>query len=168
MEWQDGTRLLYNLTFSRLSRSQRYSYSVPLRPDILLEVPNGPNAGIHVLDAKFKVQLPKLLAFTEDISESETTTEDQRGKFKPEDIYKMHTYLDAIPQARSAWILYPGSEFQFFGRREKTSTFTVDGLPQAMEGVGAIPMKPGKQEHHELANLLRSILDIPFKPFAYD
>ena len=59
VEWRDGTRLLYNLAFSRLSRSQRYTYSVPLRPDIVLEVPSGPNAGIHVLDAKFKVQLPE-------------------------------------------------------------------------------------------------------------
>lgn len=55
VRWQDGTRLLYNLPFSRSSNRQRYSYSVPLRPDIVLEVQNGPNAGIHVLDAKFKV-----------------------------------------------------------------------------------------------------------------
>ncbi len=46
-------------------------------------------------------------------------TEERRGLFKPEDIHKMHTYPDAIPQARSAWILYPGSEMRLFGREEK-------------------------------------------------
>lgn len=161
VQWQDGTRLLYNLAFSRSSRQQRYSYSVPLRPDIVLEVPYGPNAGIHVLDAKFKVQLTKLLVLTEDLVESETLTEDRQGVFKPEDIYKMHTYLDAIPQARSAWILYPGSDLRFFGREEKTTISTEQRLPQVMQGVGAIPLKPGREEHQELALVLSNMLGFP-------
>jgi hypothetical protein len=158
VQWQDGTRLLYNLAFSRSSRRQQYSYSVPLRPDIVLEVPYGPNAGIHVLDAKFKVKLKELLEPTEDLAESETLTEERRGVFKPEDMYKMHTYLDAIPQAMSVWILYPGSELQFFGREEKTIITTGQSLPQVVQGVGAIPLKPGRERHRELAYVLGCIL----------
>ena len=70
----------------------------------------------------------------------------------------MHTYLDAIPQARSAWILYPGSELQFFGREEKNIILTGHGLPQVIQGVGAIPLKPGKAGNNELASVLRSII----------
>jgi predicted component of viral defense system (DUF524 family) len=158
VQWQDGTRLLYNLAFSRSSRRQRYSYSVPLRPDIVLEVPYGPNAGIHVLDAKFKVQFPELLEPPEDFAESGTLTEERQGAFKPEDMYKMHTYLDAIPQARSAWILYPGSKLRFFGREEHTIITTKQRLPQVMQGVGAIPLKPGRERHRELTYVLGCIL----------
>ncbi len=125
----------------------------------MLEVPYGPNAGIHVLDAKFKVQFRELLEPTEeDVAESEPLTEERQGVFKPEDIYKMHTYLDAIPQARSAWILYPGSELQFFGREEKTIITTGQRLPQVVQGVGAIPLKPGRERHQELAYVLGCIL----------
>lgn len=160
VQWQDGTRLLYNLAFSRSSRRQQYSYSVPLRPDIVLEVPNGPNAGIHVLDAKFKVQFRELLEPPEDLAESEPLAEERQGVFKPEYIYKMHTYLDAIPQARSAWILYPGSTVRFFGREEKTIITTGQRLPQIVQGVGAIPLNPGREEHGELAHVLGYILSL--------
>src|SRR5205807_1629120 len=99
----------------------------------------------------------------EDLTESETLIEDHQGTFKPEDIYKMHTYLDAIPQARSAWILYPGRELRFFGREENTIILSVQGLPQVMQGVGAIPLKPDKEEQLELASVLGSILATPIK-----
>lgn len=160
VQWQDGTRLLYNLPFSRSSRHQRYSYSVPLRPDIVLEVPYGPNAGLHVLDAKFKLQIAEQLELTEDLTERETLTEERQGIFKPEDIYKMHTYLDAIPQARSAWILYPGSELRFFGREEHVIPSTVQRLPQVVQGVGAIPLKPARERHRELIYVLSSLLGL--------
>jgi predicted component of viral defense system (DUF524 family) len=126
----------------------------------VLEVPSGPNAGIHVLDAKFKVQLPELLESIEDLAKSETLTEQRQGVFKPEDIYKMHTYLDAIPLAKSAWILYPGSELRFFGREEKPIFSMKQSLPQIMQGVGAIPLKPGKEDHLELASMLGNMLGI--------
>ena len=55
-EWDPGVRLVYNQRFSRSRRGQRHSYSVPLIPDIALRVPDGPNAGLHLFDAKFRVQ----------------------------------------------------------------------------------------------------------------
>ena len=55
-EWDPGVRLVYNQRFSRSRRGQRHSYSVPLIPDIALRVPDGPNASLHLFDAKFRVQ----------------------------------------------------------------------------------------------------------------
>src|SRR5262249_22025621 len=106
-EWRNGTRLLYNPQFSRSAPGGQLSYSVPLRPDIALQVPTGPNAGLHLLDAKFR--LDRLTDILAEADEGETDAEERRGTFKRADLYKMHTYHDAIPSARSVWILYPGS-----------------------------------------------------------
>jgi hypothetical protein len=131
-----------------------------LRPDIVLEVPSGPNAGLHVLDAKFKLQIAGQLELIEDVAESETLTEVRQGVFKPEDLYKMHTYLDAIPQVKSAWILYPGSELRFFGREEHTIISTAQRLPQSVRGVGTIPLKPAREEHRKVRDVLSSLLGL--------
>ena len=55
-EWDPGVRLVYNQRFSRSRSGQGHSYSVPLIPDIALSIPDGPNAGLHLFDAKFRVQ----------------------------------------------------------------------------------------------------------------
>ena len=55
-EWDPGVRLVYNQRFSTSRRGQWHSYSVPLIPDIALRVPGGPNAGLHLFDAKFRVK----------------------------------------------------------------------------------------------------------------
>ena len=52
-----GVRLVYNAHFSRSPKGHRHSYSVPLRPDIALSIPDGPNSGLHLFDAKFRVQV---------------------------------------------------------------------------------------------------------------
>ena len=53
--WADGTRIFFNPRFSRSRSGARFAYSVPLRPDIAVEVPAGRNAGLHLFDAKFRV-----------------------------------------------------------------------------------------------------------------
>jgi predicted component of viral defense system (DUF524 family) len=54
----------------------------------------------------------------------------------------MHTYRDAIPEARTVWILYPGTAFRFCD--EQTGPLdTGDALPSTASGVGAIPLQPG-------------------------
>jgi hypothetical protein len=71
--------------------------------------------------------------------------EDERqGVFKRADVYKMHTYRDAITDAQSAWVMYPGTLFQRFDADEKGA-------------VGAIPVKPGQLEelHRHISSLLR-------------
>ncbi len=116
VDWPDGTRLLYNPRFSRSRPASRRSYSVPLRPDIALVVPRGPNAGLHLLDAKFRLDRLDAALGTADATEESEEDEaaERRGTFKRADLYKMHTYRDAIPDARSVWILYPGTETRFF------------------------------------------------------
>jgi hypothetical protein len=44
---------------------------------------------------------------------AETGCEEPKSTFKRADLYKMRTYRDSIPRARSVWILYPGNDFRF-------------------------------------------------------
>lgn len=139
--WEGGIELFYNLSYSR-SRSNR-SYSLPLRPDIVLRVPDGPCKGDHLFDAKFKVRrLADAVPAGEDVDDAEQAAE-RRGVFKHADLYKMHTYRDAIPSARSVWILYPGSDFCFFDE-EHGRISDADRIVVPAEGVGAIPLLPGE------------------------
>ena len=75
-------------------------------------------------------------------------TAERAGSFKRADIYKMHAYRDAIPDARSVWILYPGGEFRFFGvpggegQAGSRVGSSPEGLPEGLKGVGAIPVGP--------------------------
>lgn len=163
IQWIDGTRLSYNLQFSHSSSNQQFSYSLPLRPDIVLEVPHGPNAGLHLFDAKFKVRFVELQTPIKDLAEAQLLGEERRGRFKPEDIYKMHTYLDAISHTQSAWILYPGSDLRFYGREGHALSAKGQMPPQVIQGVGAIPMNPGNEEPKELERVLRRILDLPLE-----
>ena len=116
-EWDPGVRLVYNQRFSRSRSGQRRSYSVPLILDIALTIPRGgPNAGLHLFDAKFRVQaLTDVGLAADDKDADDEKAAERAGSFKRADIYKMHVYRDAIPDARSVWILYPGGEFRFFG-----------------------------------------------------
>ncbi len=135
--WKTGVRCFYNLRFSRSRPADRRTYSVPLRPDIVLEVPG---AGLHIFDAKFKLRGTGAWNDEED-------TEDQRTTFKRADLYKMHTYRDALPSARSVRILYPGdrSVFHDSGRADP-----------GRDGVGAVGLSPGSID--ELGRVIRSLL----------
>lgn len=138
--WEGGIELFYNLSYSR-SRSNR-SYSLPLRPDIVLRVPGGPCEGDHLFDAKFKVRrLDDAVPAGEDVDDVEQAAE-RRGAFKHADLYKMHTYRDAIPSTRSVWILYPGTDFCFFDEVHGRIA-APDHMKAPANGVGAIPLLPG-------------------------
>ena len=148
-EWDPGVRLVYNQGFSRSGKRQRHSYSVPLIPDIALSIPDGPNAGLHLFDAKFRIHGLADVGFgADDKDADDPKTEERARTFKRADIYKMHAYRDAIPEARSVWILYPGGEFRFFGKPEDGGqrsgpvVSSAEGLPEELKGVGAIPVAP--------------------------
>lgn len=64
----------------------------------------------------------------------------------------MHTYRDAIPRARSVWILYPSTEFRLFTPQGPASD-SPESVLQDHEGVGAIPLTPRRD-----AGLLREVL----------
>ena len=135
----------------------RRSYSVPLRPDLALWIPNGrPNSGLHLLDAKFKVVWKNWLDDESDLEERENAKAERRGEFKRADLYKMHTYREAIPEARTAWILYPGTDVRFF---------CVDGpvaesmgeMRDVLDGVGGVPL-PTTGPGHDLTELMGRLL----------
>jgi predicted component of viral defense system (DUF524 family) len=77
-----------------------HSYSVPLRPDITLELEDGT---LHLMDAKFKREpIP-----TTPTDEAVLEEEEHRATYRRGDLYKMHAYRDAL-DASSVWALFPG------------------------------------------------------------
>ncbi len=138
VEWSCGVCCFYNLRFARRQTAGRQTYSVPLRPDIVLEVPG---AGLHVFDAKFKLTA---LGTWDDEDDDE-----RHGTFKRGDLYKMHTYRDALVAARSVWILYPGTVTRFYA---------CDPARSAHDGVGAIALSPGSTS--ELGAAIEGLLRV--------
>ncbi len=160
VHWSNGVRVLYNPSFSRARAGLRRSYSVPLRPDLLLEVPRGEGCELHVLDAKFKVEwLDGAMPSTEEKDEEEKNRRREReGTFKRADIYKMHAYRDALPAVRSAWVLYPGTRMRFFARCGSGGGVEhVEDLPRVLEGVGAAPL-PSDGVGVEMIEVVRRLL----------
>lgn len=138
VEWSSGMKVFYNPSFSRLNKLEgRKTYSTCLRPDIAIETAKG---DLHLLDAKFK--LDKFDSIINSDDEDSSEVDEHLGKFKKADLYKMHTYRDAIPRAKSVWVLYPGSEFCFF-EIEGIKLNCPKDLTESSEGVGAIPFLPG-------------------------
>ncbi len=130
--WQDGTQVAYNHSFTRGQGFYGKSWSLTLRPDVAVWLPQGPAAGLHLLDAKFKLDGP-LPGNTEEPADT---------KAKIGDIHKMHTYRDAIPEARTVWVLYPGSTFRVWCE-DGSVVDAADDLPLDAGAVGAIPCRPG-------------------------
>jgi predicted component of viral defense system (DUF524 family) len=131
------------VTFNR-SFSKPQSYSVPLRPDITLELQDA----LHLFDAKLKRDF--IPASTSDAVLEE---EEQRATYRRGDLYKMHTYRDALG-AQSVWILFPGRNV---GRVHFQPTD-----PQSVVGpcgVGALPLLPGDvSDREQLVSVMEAML----------
>lgn len=125
--------LVYNRTF-------RYpeSYSVALRPDFTWMHDGKPEV---VLDAKFRLER---LSVTE--GENVTESLSPAAAAKRADLYKMHTYRDALG-VRSAVAVYPGTESLFYDCSiGKVKNFSLDDIfGQAIDGIGALALKPFKE-----------------------
>jgi len=133
--------------------SEPLSYSLPLRPDITVELSDGT---LHLFDAKLKreVLLGAADAGSGPSPEDEIDEEEQRATYRRGDLYKMHTYRDALG-ARSVWILFPG-------RNVSPANFTpnVSEAGGAPRGVGALSLLPGvRHDFDELKVLIRQILN---------
>jgi uncharacterized protein len=142
-----AARVWFNRQFSK-----PMSYSVPLRPDISVELSSGT---LHAFDAKLKrdVLLGDTGNGSPSTAENEIDEEEHRATYRRGDLYKMHTYRDALG-ARSVWILFPG-------RNVSPARFTpnVPGALDAPSGVGALPLLPGvSRDFDELKTLIRQIL----------
>ncbi|TXH90026.1 MAG: DUF2357 domain-containing protein [Pseudomonas sp.] len=124
-------------------RSAGAAYSTPLRPDVVLTL----NGARFAFDAKYRLQW---LTSLED-------GQDDEASFVRADLYKMHTYRDAITDMKAAFVVYPGTEFVFFerggGRRQ------CPGEIMVFDGVGAIPARPDGAEVSMLLDLVQALLD---------
>jgi hypothetical protein len=158
-------KLIYNKKFGR---GRNGSYSVPLRPDFSLEINGQIKDGI-VFDAKFRFDekyVEEKLEGDEAIDD-ESENEMRRGNFeraaKLDDIFKMHTYKDAL-KLKAAFVVYPGNTaclFQMDGKRYKNeigSDNKIKDLPSDFEGVGYIPLVPKKEEEIKGEEIFEKIL----------
>lgn len=136
--------------FNREFRPPR-SYSVPLRPDIALELADGT---LHLFDAKLK----RDVIATQAVSEAELELEEQQATYRRGDLYKMHTYRDALG-ARSVWILFPGRNVERASFEPSRRASEHPGSSHYPEGVGAHPLLPGlRSDREELVSLVQAML----------
>lgn len=135
----------YSLVYNQSFGPPKGSYSVLLRPDFSLM--DGDNVEL-VFDAKFRFDL-KVFDESADTPENEQTETDMR-RVKKADLYKMHTYRDAL-RTRAAVAVYPGDEAAFFaldgGNRQQINlkNLLASGGPA---GIGALPLRPGLPSGH--------------------
>ncbi len=144
-EFDNGWRLYYN---KRLTPG-RWSYSVTLRPDFSLFNGNPSKKStklIGVFDAKFKldvVDAPKEIGEFDEETEIAEKTGNYETWAKLEDVYKMHTYRDALG-CRFAVVVYPGKESLFFdANMGRVEGFALEeGLTGELNGVGYLRFVP--------------------------
>jgi hypothetical protein len=146
--WADGTEIAYNATYSAAQGFHGRSWSLSLRPDVALWVPSGPSRGLHLFDAKFRIATAGPISTT---LEGDTDIE-----AKAADIHKMHAYCDAVPDARSAWVLYPGQVFRAWNEGGAGKSDPL-AWPPGSSGVGAVPLLP-TGDRTALDTLVRSLL----------
>ena len=134
----------WKLIYNKKLYPKRASYSVSLRPDYSLY--NEKEELLGVFDAKFKLDIIRDRKEFDIESEEMDKNLDIRTWAKLEDIFKMHTYRDALKKTSFAIALYPG---------DKSMLFNVDGelfegslkdiiSPSGaiFEGIGYLSMKP--------------------------
>ncbi len=136
-----GHKLVYNEGFGR---GRDRSYSVALRPDFVLH--EGGEATV-VFDAKFRFDVRSLPREQEDRYDEDVASGDVERVVKYADLYKMHTYRDALKTVRAAVTLFPGSEesgvfynWETGGERKGVELAAL--LDEKWPGVGAIPLVP--------------------------
>lgn len=123
-------------------RSKGDVYSTPLRPDVILSV----NGTRYAFDAKYKLQWQTAI---EDVQNDDAT-------YIRADLYKMHTYRDAITKLKAAFVVYPGTEFVFFERNIGRHSDFQD--VSTMDGVGAIPLRPECTQNSPLKFIISTLL----------
>ncbi|WP_055280815.1 DUF2357 domain-containing protein [Thermococcus sp. EP1] len=147
-KFDNGWRLYYN---KRLTL-RKWSYSVTLRPDFSLfnDDPSKKSTKlIGVFDAKFKLDIVDTEQERKDFdieSEEAEKSENHTARAKTGDIYKMHTYRDALG-CRFAVVVYPGEGSIFFD--VKNGKITKPSLDEILigyvEGVGYLSFKPERR-----------------------
>ena len=141
--------LYYNQSFDK-SDGDFSSYSVRLRPDFTLVLSMGERKRIINFDAKYKAK-PK--AYGDIITEDSKINSDCWEY----DIYKMHTYRDALLRSVGSYILYPGTVKTMYPKPACSEDWSrLDNL--VIPSVGAIPLIPGSEVDSELDEVLKTII----------
>lgn len=152
--WNEGPTVYYNLSFTPKKSPPRQSASLWLRPDIVVDVVRSGQRELHALDAKLRID--GVVASGES-EEDEDDVEATPLSFKNDDIAKMHAYRDALPHVRSARVLYPGNEVREFP--------ALDANARETDGVGAIPLVPGKPPSELVRVIARILGKEPPRPY---
>ncbi|MFN5805185.1 MAG: nuclease domain-containing protein, partial [Opitutia bacterium] len=92
---------------------------------------------IH-FDAKFRIANLDLNLAGDSDSQSAVSVDDEA---KPEDVYKMHTYNEAIRGTAASVILFPGGKATEGGLHPFFSKYR-----ELIPGVGALAISPGNHE----------------------
>lgn len=74
---------------------------------------------------------------------------EREGKYRRADLYKMHTYKDAIRRTAGSYILYPGQK-----------TIKWKGFHEILPGIGAFAIRPTDQNNDGSSELKAFILQI--------
>lgn len=141
-------RVEFNRSFSRGHAGKHRSYSVMLRPDVLVETPRER----HVFDAKFAFE--PLGSSLEDDDDDREEDESRAGRARRWHVHKMHTYRDALDGVASVRVLYPGS----------TAEWYPAGTDRARHGVGSLPLRVGNAaDSSALCSLMKELIGPMFQ-----
>jgi predicted component of viral defense system (DUF524 family) len=161
--WRKGDQHLrvhffYNRSFGRKGLGERGSYSKTFRPDYtLVIIPEefdesdwsaaeraaekaGRIAYLH-FDAKYRGEnLPGLFGEAENEDENPDDASSRvAGTVKRVDLYKMHTYNEAIRRTVGSYVLYPG------GAPEGDKAPRFERYHEIVPGIGAFAVRPGRK-----------------------
>lgn len=164
-------KLIYNRLFSKRS-SEYHSYSLPFKPDYTLKINLNKVIYFVHFDAKYRSE-GSILDFYEkigcekivpikDLTDEELEKREEKYIKKRDneeinnkeyidgDLYKMHTYKDAILKTEGAYVLYPG---------DKCEIFRID-TNETIPSVGAFPLTPGENglEEDNLNLFIKGVL----------
>lgn len=127
--------LLYNREFNKKSIPR--SYSLNLRPDYTLRIKRNNKVFLIHFDAKYRSNI-----LYDNEVERYSKEEEEKRIYKNADVYKMHTYKDAIIDSLGAYVLYPGKE-------NNNETIFYEKPNQILPSVGAFPLTPGNDDSEE-------------------
>lgn len=147
-------KLYYNKPFSQNEEEFR-SYSIKLRPDYTLLVTDSNCTSVINFDAKYKLKIKE--ADNTEVDDSKIDS----GCWEY-DIYKMHTYRDALIQSLGSYVLYPGKmdesvKWTNYIKPIRPAEWGVHGS-NVIPSVGAISLTPGYEKMTQLKTALVAIL----------
>ncbi|MFZ6813779.1 DUF2357 domain-containing protein [Undibacterium sp. Rencai35W] len=133
----------YNRSFGRnAKRGFAGSWTERMRPDCTLSLwPSEFSAVeaehqeimVHVhFDAKYRIDDLQEIFGKESSSTLDEVPESGNGKYKRDDLLKMHAYRDAIRRTHGAYVLYPGEAQKGW-----------EEFNEILPGLGAFPLRPG-------------------------